>query len=64
MLFNEHEVLTVTEIETKTGIPREKLDAALLKLCMPGVQILLKEEKNGLFKPAEKIKVNFKFSNP
>jgi hypothetical protein len=61
MLFNEHDVLTVTEIETKTGIPKENLNPALLKLCVPQVQILSKEEKKAEFKPHEKIKVNLMF---
>jgi hypothetical protein len=55
MLFNENAVLTVADIETKTGIPKENLTPALLYMCKPDTRLLLKEEKKPEFKPTEKI---------
>lgn len=55
MLFNDVNVLTVTEIEQKTGIPKDNLIPALLYMCKPDTKLLLKEEKKPEFKPAEKI---------
>lgn len=55
MLFNETDVLTVSEIEQKTGIPKDNLVPALLYLCKPDTKLLLKEIKKPEFTPTEKI---------
>ena len=65
MLFrSEFPVLTFSELEQKTQIPKDKLIPALIAMCNPKVRLLSKEEPKPEFKPDEKIQVNLKFQNP
>ena len=57
--------LTYKEIADKTTIPKKRLDAALIALCKPGVQVLIKEIKKPVFESdAETVTLNMKFTNP
>ena len=57
--------LTYKEIADKTTIPKKRLDAALIALCKPGVQVLIKEIKKPVFESdAETVNLNMKFTNP
>ena len=63
-LFNEVDKLTYKEIAGKTTIPKKRLDAALIALCKPGVEVLTKEIKKPIFeKNDETVTLNLKFKN-
>jgi hypothetical protein len=63
-LFNEVSKLTYKEISEKTTIPKKRLDAALIALCKPGVEVLTKEIKKPIFeKDDETVTLNMKFKN-
>ena len=56
--------LTYKEIADKTTIPKKRLDAALIALCKPGVQVLIKEIKKPVFESdAETVTLNIEFKN-
>lgn len=62
-LYNDGDVYTVAELRSKTQIPKENFEPALLMLCNPKFQVLLKEVKKPVFKEDEKIKINTNFKN-
>jgi hypothetical protein len=63
-LFNDVSKLTYKEIAEKTTVPKKRLDAALIALCKPGVEILSKEIKKPVFdKDDETVTLNMKFKN-
>ena len=63
-LFNDVSKLSYKEITEKTNIPKKRLDAALVALCKPGVQVLLKEIKKPSFdSDTEMVTLNMKFTS-
>ena len=63
-LFNDVSKLTYKEIAEKTTVPKKRLDAALIALCKPGVEVLTKEVKKPIFeKEDETVTLNMKFKN-
>lgn len=62
-LYNNADVYTVAELRSKTQIPKENFDPALLVLCNPKNAVLLKEVRKPVFKEDEKIKLNLNFKN-
>ena len=64
-LFNKVDKLTYEEIADKTTIPTKFLIAALIKLCKPSVQVLIKEFNRPVFESdAETYTLNKEFTNP
>lgn len=62
MLFNEHEVLTVSELKDASGLPEAELTKQLKQLCNPKMRIINKEAlKSPKFTPDEKLEVNKDF---
>lgn len=65
LLFNEHEVLTVSQIMEQTNLTKKEIDIQLKYLCNPKQRVLNKQDlKKPVFKESEEIKVNMAFKNP
>jgi DNA-binding transcriptional ArsR family regulator len=63
-LFNDVSELTYKEISEKSGIPKRKLDAALIALCNPKIQVLKKQIKKPSFESeTELVTLNFEFKS-
>lgn len=63
-LFNEFDVLTVKDIQSRLAISEQDFTDSMLKLCNPKSKVLLKENaKVPKFAPDENIKINPKFEN-
>lgn len=56
--------LTYKEIADKTNVPKRMLDAALISLCNPKIQVLIKEIRKPSFESdAETVTLNMTFKN-
>lgn len=64
MLFNEHQILTVSQVKELSGIPDQELMRQLKQLCNPKMRIVAKEKpKVPKFTPDEKLEINKAFKN-
>lgn len=64
LLFNDHEVLTVSQIGEYSNLQKKELELQLKYLCNPKQRILNKQDlKKPVFKETEEIRINTAFKN-